>query len=137
MARSELRIRVEGAGPLDTCYGIKLDGVDVTWNVTRITRDLHKFPLVSFPTLIFEPDFSGVDRAKLDFFRTRPDILALPIVCIEGPRKGEILCPCDGNHRGAARYELRKAGNMAYDLTEAYLVPLEIEAGYRVNIIIE
>jgi hypothetical protein len=129
-------IDISGGEMSDNIYCVDLGDGEVCWNVTRITRDaragLFGEPL-QWRGPLPPPDprvHQNCDRAKIELFKKRPDILAIPVLAIEGrpvPDTVSIETFVDGNHRLVAIYE-NGSGSFQF-----YLVPRAIERSYRVT----
>lgn len=128
---------VSGGGRDDECFTINFPEGEINWNVTKIKAACAKGKFG--PPLEWDAPFpatdplapENTDRAKIDFFKTRPDILAKPVIAIEGLDVGpgiiSVLTFVDGNHRIIAMAEL---GCKTFNF---YLVPRAVEHKYRIN----
>jgi hypothetical protein len=136
---SVTHIHILGGDPEDDCYGIDFGEGEITWNATRALRAATKGEFGpprtwtgAFPAIDGNAIFN-CERAKIDFFKTRPDILKIPVIAVEGDDVGpdtvSILCFIDGNHRMMAMSELQ------YQSFRFYLVPRDREKEFRITFI--
>jgi hypothetical protein len=125
---------VHGADNLDEllshsfCAGI--EGLEVNWNVGRMRGDAEAGafgPSKEFATsaLPIERGAHALDQAKVERFKTLPEILAMPAMILASPAAHFL---CDGIHRVAAICEMGR-GHFS-----AYVVPWEVEARYRITV---
>ena len=134
-------LRIVGASATDDIYCHDFhDGLgEITWNMTRIERDAKAGVFGKPKTWVGIPEMDkdyllNTDRAKVERFKLRPDILKIPVIAIEGKDLGpdclSVECFCDGNHRLVAMAEL------GIDTFRLFLVPRELEKSYRVEFIV-
>lgn len=110
---------------------------EVIWNVASIAYMAeHGFipgPFKASMAVMPPAEWSNghLNRAKVDLFKTRPDILILPALAIGGAPRADgklfILCFCDGSHRLTARQELGLPD------FRFYLVPHTEERRFRIH----
>lgn len=127
-------MHVIGGSMTDTIYTMDFGYGDLCWNITAVERGI-KEGLLGKPKR-WKPPMpeladnwrENVDREKLDLFKTRPDILKIPLIGVGtlGPDGMENRCFIDGNHRLIAMIEL------GYTSFKFYFLPPEIERNFRV-----
>ena len=132
-------LRIYGASMTDTIYSIDFrDGRgEISWNVTRIMEAcrLGRFgsPLdwVGEMPEIDDRWRENTDIGKIEFFKRRPDILAIPLIAVQSGKRDDcdLRCFIDGNHRLIAMTQL------GIKTFKFYLVPGEVEKSYRVEFI--
>jgi len=114
----------------DDCFTLEVVEPNITWNISRIRRDAESgkfgppgiFDMRGVPAPNYE--CGNLDLRKIEAFKTKPAILAIPVIGIGDPRGG-VLCIADGQHRLTSRWEL------ALPDFSMYIVPHEIEKKYR------
>jgi hypothetical protein len=115
-------------------FTIPLREGTVTWDVDAIDSDVKagKFGApVRIPTELIPPSRwdadSTLERDRVDWIKTHPEELDKPCYLVAAPEPGHFRCFVDGQHRVAARQELKLP-----EVT-AYVVPDELERAYRVD----
>lgn len=120
---------------LDQIFTLEADGVEKTWNVTRLERDAAagKFgqPQVFRCADLPAPDYSkgNLDLEKIERMKLPGDTaIDVPCIAIGNPPGSKTPCLCfvDGQHRVSARYEL------GLPTFATYVVPHDVEQEYRV-----
>lgn len=104
-------------------------GENGTWNVTRAIRDCrtgrHGLPIETDTAPAFFANHSiEFDQAKVDLFKTRPDILRIPLISIIYAGRGLLI---DGIHRLRANFA------QGIPTIEVYVIESEFEVQYRVT----
>ena len=124
---------INNAALTDTVFTTEICGEEVTWNVTRIEQAIREeewWPYTLEVSDQIKPDYSkgNLDKDKVNLFKSRREILSIPVIGILSPTPDVIRCFCDGSHRLSAIYEL------GLPTFRVYLVSADRERLFRVNI---
>jgi hypothetical protein len=127
-----------GADMRDQTYQLdpeQNNGLAIIWNITRIKRDADRGrfgPAIRRPMSVIPPT-TEAQRANIDWQRVRElandwSRLEEPLLQVELPIPGGVMRHIvDGNHRLCARQARALQDFMTY------IVPPELEGGYRVR----
>lgn len=125
---------VSGVALTDTVFTLMTVEPNITWNVTRLQAAVdagrfgkpRTYPMEVLPPTVWTE--GGLDRGTVDAIKLNPEALSRPVMMIESPPGDpfEFLCFVDGQHRIAARREL-KLPDFSF-----YVIPHDAEKEFRV-----
>lgn len=111
----------------DKLFEIELHREGLTvWNITRMMADASTGAIGKLETMPMEwvppPDYTGLERKKIDAIKKDPFYLNLPVILIahadNAPGKPNFKCFADGSHRVTARQELNLPDFYAFVISD-------------------